>query len=186
MRASSAHFPANNDLRPPFVFRVFAASPRYEFVTARTNGFRSEVSILCWMPFRNKVWSPDDDRIFKWSLSARTIWTAVFFDCPRTNPLFPFMPLFTTPRKFLAVVRPDIVRRDVAVFGGMPLSREQRMRFGERHKRLLLPPSFSALAHVANSTETNLCFQPNSSRPFRAQNIFGPSTQGSRCAPTLG
>ena len=152
MRASSAHFPANNDLRSPFVFWIFAASPRYKFITARTNAFRSKVSILCWMPFRNKVWSQGDDRIFKCSLSARTIWAAIFFNSSRANSLLPFMPFLAPPPKVFAVVGPDLIRRDVSAFGGMPLRREQRMRFGERHKRLLPARGYPGLIHGPHAT----------------------------------
>ena len=72
------------------------------------------------------------------------------------------MAFFTSPPKVFAIVRPDLIRRDVSVFGGMPLRREQRMRLGERHKRLLPargcpglihgPPCYRRRPSVANQT----------------------------------
>ena len=117
-----------------------------------------------------------------WNSFASTKRTTIFFNCSAADLFIPFMPLVAAPPEFPGVVCPDIIRRVVSVFGGMPLCREQRMRFGERHKRLLRSASISALAHAANSTVAEFFFQPNSSRPFRAHYFCGTFSRRSPIA----
>ena len=81
-------------------------------------------------------------------------------------------------RLCVAVIRPDIVRREVAVFSEMPLSREEWMRFGEWHKRLLLPRRLASLAHGENATEVVRALPPKLVTPPSGLGIFVRSEPG--------
>jgi len=150
MRTSATHFSSNDNLRFPFMGWILFALPPSVFVTAGTNFIGCQHSVFSRMPLRCKIRTFDCQRIFRCCESSRTIRTATATHSPIVDASLPLMPLVAAPPEFLAVAGPDLIRRDVSVFGGMPLRREQRMRLGERHKRLLRARGDPGLIHGCN------------------------------------
>jgi hypothetical protein len=183
MRTTATHFPSNDNLRSPFMGWILFALPPCVFVTAGTDFIWSQRYIFGWVPFGSKIRTFDRQRIFRRSESAGTIRTATTTYCPIVDASLPFMPLVAAPPEFLAVVGPDLIRRDVSVFGGMPLSREQRMRLGERHKRLLLASGCPGLIHVPHATAAAPPLPTKLVAPLQGAELFSTSNPGRR-SPT--
>ena len=114
------------------------------------------------MEFRSDCWKSSGERIFGRNFSTSAKWTSISLMRSMPRPRLPFVSFRTDPPNWPSVVFLNIIRRDVSIFGGMSLRREQRMRFGERHKRLLPvrrcpdlihgPPCYRRRPSVANQT----------------------------------
>ena len=134
---------------------------------------RSYAAVFRWMPFSGNCWEAHQERILRSNFATGTEWTCVALVCSMPSSRLPFVSFWTNPPNWACVVFLNIIRRDVSVFGGMPLRREQRMRLGERHKRLLPARGCPSLIHGHHATAAARPCQPNSSRPFRAQIFLG-------------
>ena len=161
----------------PLVFRTFGATPP-KFLRAPVEQFvRFCVAVFSRMEFRRDHRESSGEGIFRCNFSTGTKRTSVPLMCSMPGTCLPFMSLRTDPPNRPGVIGLNIIRRDVSVFGGMPLSREQRMRLGERHKRLLPASGCPGLIHGPMLPPPPRRCQPNSSRLFRAQNYFPRQTQ---------
>ena len=136
-----------NYSRPPFVCRVLRTAPPEMFCAPVKQSVRSYAAVFRWMPFSGNRRKAHQERILPSNLATGTEWTRVALVCSMPSSRLPFVSFRTDPPNWPSVIFLNIIRRDVSVFGGMPLSREQRMRLGERHKRLLPARGCPSLIH---------------------------------------
>ena len=167
----------------PLVFRTFGATPP-KFLRAPVEQFvRFCVAVFSRMEFRRDHRESSGEGIFRCNFSTGTKRTSVPLMCSMPGTCLPFMSLRTDPPNRPGVIGLNIIRRDVSVFVGMPLSREQRMRLGERHKRLLPARGCPGLIHGPHATAAAPPLPTKLVAPLQGAKLFSTSNPGRR-SPT--
>ena len=90
---------------------------------------RHEIAVLCRMPLGGDFRIDGSQIVVSGKqFTVRTIRTTGAVTTAGNSGI-PFMPLFTLPPNLFVTVGRNIVRREIAIFGRMPLDSEHRVLF---------------------------------------------------------
>lgn len=139
---------------------AFGTAPPDFFIAGGSNLLRSERAIFRWVPFFGDGWKPTCQIVFaRDDLFAGTNWTTAAVDTSR-NGCTPFVTFVADPPNFAPGAGDDIARRQLAIFGWVPLASELGIIGGE----IVLSAQECAIA--ANRTTSSSHAALNLSTPF--------------------
>ena len=139
---------------------AFGTAPPDFFIAGGSNLLWSERAIFRWVPLFCNGWKPTCQIVFaRDDLFAGTNWTTAAVDTSR-NGCTPFVTFVADPPNFAPGAGDDIARRQLAIFGWVPLASELGIIGGE----IVLSAQECAIA--ANRTTSSSHAALNLSTPF--------------------
>lgn len=139
---------------------AFGTAPPDFFIAGGSNLLRSERAIFGWVPLFCNGWKPTCQIVFaRNDLFAGTNWTTAAIDVSG-NGCTPFVTFVADPPNFAPGARDDIARRQLTIFGWVPLTSKLGIIGGE----IVLSAQECAIA--ANRTTSSSHAALNLSTPF--------------------